>query len=126
MYRQRPITVLSFIPNPAYRPANVIDTKYLPKLRGQIWVDDMDKEIAHIEFEFAENVTAGFGLLGNVSAGTTYAMDLSKEIDDRWLPVKAQTRLKMRALLVMKTNQEYIYEYSNYRKFSTDVRVLEP
>ena len=113
-------------PMPGYRPGSAIDTKYLPKLRGQIWVDDADNEIAHIVFEFIENVTAGFGLIGKVSAGSSYSMDLSKQIEGQWLPARAETVLKMRALLVMKTNQRYIYEWGNYRKFSTDVRVLEP
>jgi hypothetical protein len=123
LLRERPTTMLAFAPDPAYRPANVVDTKYLLKLRGQISIDDADNEIAHIDFEFTENVSSGFGLLGKVSAGTSYSMDLSKQIDDRWLPVKAETRVKMRALLVMKTNQKYTYEYTNYRKFSTDVRI---
>jgi hypothetical protein len=118
---ERPTTMVSFTPDPQYRPSSVVDTKYLPKLRGQIWIDDIDKELAHFGAEFMDNVTAGFGLLGKVSAGTSYFMDLKKQIDDRWLPVKAETVLNMRALLVMKTNQKYTYEYSNYRKFSTDV-----
>jgi len=118
---ERPTIMVSFNPDPQYRPSSIVDTKYLPKLRGQIWIDDIDKEIAHFGAEFTENVSAGFGVLGKVSAGTSYFMDLSKQIDDRWLPVKAETVLNMRALLVMKTNQKYTYEYSNYRKFSTDV-----
>jgi len=126
IHNQRPTTRLSFTPMPGYRPGSAIDTKYLPKMRGQIWVDDADNEIAHIAFEFIENVTAGFGLIGKVSAGSSYSMDLSKQIEGQWLPARAETVLKIRALLVMKTNQRYIYEWGNYRKFSTDVRVLEP
>jgi hypothetical protein len=117
----RPTTLVSFVPDPKYRAPDVVDTKYLPKVRGQIWIDDAEIEIAHFEVEFTDNVTAGFGLLGKVSAGTSYFMDLSKQIDDRWLPVKAETVIKMRALLLMKTNQRNTYEYSNYRQFSTDV-----
>jgi hypothetical protein len=35
--------------------------------------------------------------------------------------VRAETLIKMRALLLMKTNEKYTVEYSNYRKFTTDV-----
>ena len=122
---ERPTTILSFNPIANYNPGNGIDTKYLPKLKGQIWVDDSDLEIAHIEMEFKDDVTAGLGLLGRVYAGTTYFMDLKKGIDDRWLPAKAETLLRMRQGLVVKTNQRYTYEYDHYRKFTTHVKILE-
>ena len=51
-------------------------------------------------------------------------MDLRKLIDGLWLPVKAETTLKMRQLLVTKTNEKYTAEYSNYRKFSTDSKII--
>jgi len=120
---ERPTTVLSFTPDPRYRPSGAVDTKYLAKIRGKIWVDDTDNEIARFEFEFADNVNAGFGLLGKVSAGTSYFMELRKEIDNQWLPVSAETEIKMKSLLVMKTNEKYSVQYSNYRKFSTDVLI---
>jgi hypothetical protein len=120
---ERPTTIVSFTPNAAYRPSGAVDTKYLAKIRGKIWVDDMDNEIARFEFEFTHNVTAGFGLLGKVAAGTSYFMELRKDIDDQWLPIKAETLIKMRSLLVMKTNEKYTVEYSNYRKFSTDTLI---
>jgi hypothetical protein len=124
----RPTTMISFNPASGYRPIGAVDTQYLPKLSGQLWVDDADNEIAHLELEFTDNVTAGFGLVGKVSAGTSYFMDLRKQIDDEWLPAKAETVLKSRALLVMKTNEKYTVEYDDYRKFSTEVliRVVGP
>jgi hypothetical protein len=51
-------------------------------------------------------------------------MDLRKLIDGQWLPVKAETTVKMRQLLVTQTNEKYTVEYENYRKFSTDSRIL--
>jgi hypothetical protein len=39
--------------------------------------------------------------------------------------IKAETVVKMRALLLMKTDEKYTVEYSNYRKFSTDVNIVE-
>jgi hypothetical protein len=124
----RPTIMLSFTPDPQYRPGGAVDTKYLPKIHGQIWVDDGDNEISRFEMEFTNDVSSGFGVLGKVSAGTSYSMDLRKQIDDRWLPTRAETVIKMRSLLVMKTNEKYTAEYSNYRKFTTDIllRVVGP
>ena len=51
-------------------------------------------------------------------------MDLRKLIDGLWLPVKAETTMKMRQLLVTKTDEKYTAEYSNYRKFSTDSKII--
>jgi hypothetical protein len=121
----RPTTILSFVPNANYKPGGVIDTKYLPKLLGQVWIDDADIEIARFQIQFKDDVTAGFGLFGRVYAGSSYFMDLKKGIDDRWLPAKAETILRMRQGLVVKTNQKYTYEYDNYRRFTTDVKIPE-
>jgi hypothetical protein len=120
----RQTVVIGYSPLPNYKPGNAIDTKYLPKIKGQIWIDETDKEIARFEMEFTDNISIGFGLVGKVSQGTSYAMDLRKLIDDRWLPVRAETTIRLRQLLVTKTNEKYIVEYGNYRKFSTDSRIL--
>jgi len=85
---------------------------------------EADNEITRFEMEFTENVSIGFGLIGKVSQGTAYSMDLQKLIDDRWLPVKAETTMRMRQLMVTKTNEKYTVEYGDYRKFSTDSRIL--
>jgi len=124
----RDTTMISFTPVATYRPSGAVDTQYFPKLHGQVWVDDLDQEIARLELEFTTNVSSGFGLVGKVSAGTSYSMDLQKQVDDQWLPAKAETVMKSRSLLVMKTNEKYTAEYTNYRKFSTDVliRVVGP
>jgi hypothetical protein len=74
--------------------------------------------------EFTDNVSVGFGLVGKISTGTSYVMDLRKLIDDRWLPVRAETMIRMRQLLVTKTNEKYTVEYGNYRKFSTDSKII--
>jgi hypothetical protein len=125
MVDNRPTTIVSFVPNANYKPGEVIDTKYLPKVLGQIWIDDGDIEIARFQIQFKDDVTAGFGLFGRVYAGSSYFMDLKKRIDDRWLPAKAETMLRMRQGLLVKTNQRYTYEYDNYRRFTTDVKTLE-
>lgn len=73
--------------------------------RGQIWIDDNDEQIAHFEIEFTEDVSAGFGVVGKVYKGSRYRMELAKQVDNLWLPVLAETILRMRTL-VMKTNEK--------------------
>jgi hypothetical protein len=121
----RSTTVFSFSPIAGYRPFDGVDTKFLPKLRGQIWIDDRDEELVHIDLEFIEDVSSAFGLLGKVYRGSRYRMELAKQIDGLWLPVLAETTLRMRQL-VSKSNQTYTVRYSNYRKFSSEVKILDP
>ena len=122
IHNGRPTTIVSYAPMPGYRPGKVVDTKYLPKTRGQIWIDDNDEQIAHFEIEFTEDVSAGFGVIGKVYKGSRYRMELAKQIDNLWLPVLAETVLRMRTL-VTRTNEKYTAEYSNYRKFSTNAEI---
>ena len=120
----RATVIIGYTPLKGYKPGKAIDTGYLPRIEGQVWIDEADTEITRFQMEFTENVNVGFGLAGKVSKGTSYSMDLLKLIDGMWLRVKAETTLKMRQLLVTKTNEKFTAEYSNYRKFSTDSKII--
>jgi hypothetical protein len=118
----RATTVIAFVPDPAYGPRAVVDTEYLRKIQGQIWIDDADREIARIEFEFIRDAGAGFGLAGKVYKGTRYYMELAKQIEDQWLPVRAETELRQR-ILFFKERETFKVEFGNYRKFTADVKI---
>jgi hypothetical protein len=122
-YHGRPTATIPLTPNPTYRPHGVIDTQYFRKIQGQVWIDDADQEIARLEIEFIEDVSAGFGIVGKVYKGTRYYMELAKQIDDLWLPTRAETDLRQR-ILFFKEHETFTVDFGNYRKFSTDARII--
>ena len=118
----RPTSVVSLTPDPKYRPHGIVDTQYLPKLQGQLWIDDADQEIARIEIEFVKNVGAAFGIVGKVYKGTRYYMELAKQFEGQWLPARAKTELRMRTLF-FKEHETFTVDFDNYRRFSSEVNI---
>ena len=121
----RPTTIATFTPDPAYRPHGIVNTGYFKKIQGKIWVDDAEREMARIEFEFISDVSGGLGLLGKVYKGTRYSMELAKQFEDRWLPKRAETELRQRILL-SKEHETFTVEFGNYKEFSTEVKIGSP
>jgi hypothetical protein len=121
-HNARSTSVIAFIPDPQYRSRGIVDTMYFPRIRGQVWVDDAELEIARLEIEFLEDVASGFGLLGRVYAGTRYYMELAKQIDGLWLPSRAETELHKRVLF-SKSRERFTVVFRNYRAFSVDVKI---
>ena len=119
----RPATTVEFTPDPAYRSDGVVDTKYFLKIQGHVWIDDTDQEIARFEIEFVDDVSAALGLVGKVYKGSRYYMELSKQIDDLWLPSRAETELRQR-ILFFKEHETFTVEFGGYRKFSTEARIV--
>ena len=59
-------------------------------------------------------------------APARYTMELAKQIDDQWLPRRAETRLCQR-VFTAKGSEQFTVEFGNYRKFSesADFKVVE-
>jgi hypothetical protein len=71
-HNDRTAVIIEYLPLTGYKSGKAIDTRYLPKIQGQIWIDEADKEITRFEMEFTENVNFGLGLVRKVSKGTSY------------------------------------------------------
>jgi hypothetical protein len=118
-HNDRTATIVRFRPDPSYRPHGVIDTEYLPNIAGQIWIDQQDVELARLEIEFIKDLRIGFGIVGSIRKGTTYSMELSKQIDGLWLPRRAETGWRIRKL-VAGSHERFVVDLGNYRRFSVD------
>jgi hypothetical protein len=112
--------VVRFRPDSSYRPRGIIDTEYLPKIAGQLWIDRQEVEIVRLELEFIEDHGIGFGLLGSIQRGTAYSMDLAK-VDHQWLPKRAVTDWRVRKF-VAASRERVIVDFGRYRRFSVDAR----
>lgn len=107
----RPTTVVSFVPKSGYVPSRNDDTAIFPYIRGQIWIDDTDMEIARFEYEFFKDSSAM--VFGQIREGTRYSMDLEKQLDGVWLPRQAATELRL-AVMRSSFHEASTVQFSNY------------
>jgi hypothetical protein len=109
----RPTIVLSFVPKPGYLPPRNDDTAIFPFIRGRIWIDETELEIARIQYEFFKDSSAL--VFGQILKGTRYSMDLQKQLDGYWLPTHAETELHLDVLNVT-SHETSSMQFSDYIK----------
>jgi hypothetical protein len=109
----RPTIVLSFVPKPGYLPPRNDDSAIFPFIRGRIWIDETELEIARFQYEFFKDSSAL--VFGRILTGTRYAMDLQKQLDGYWLPTHAETELHLDVLNVT-SHETSSMQFSDYIK----------
>lgn len=90
------------------------------KLRGTVWIDETDRQVARLEATFYDNFHVGGGLLVNIAKGTRINFDQAKVNGEIWLPSASEGVLDAR-LLLFKGFRQHIVEYdSNYQRFHVE------
>lgn len=117
----RPTYLLEVNPKPGYQPKN-IRAKVFEKLRGKVWIDKTDQEIAKADAEIFDTVAVGFGILGKVEKGTQFHLTRRRVADGVWL--QDSSHAKFNARVVFKSMyQESISRYSDF-KHRRDLELL--
>ena len=109
----RPTIVLSFVPRPGYLPPRNDDSAIFPFIRGRIWIDETELEIARFKYEFFKD--SSVMVFGQILKGTRYAMDLQKQLDGYWLPTHSETELHLDVLNVT-SHETSSMQFSDYIK----------
>ncbi len=121
IFRGQEVIVFDFGPNPDYQPKSMIET-IVQKLVGVIWVDEQARDVARLEARFSDNFKIAGGLVASLSKGSNFVFEQTMVNNEVWLPsydeVHAAARL---AFVKFKANQ--IDRYSDYKKFSSEVKL---
>jgi hypothetical protein len=96
----------------------------LSRIRGKMWIDTSEFQMVKAEAEVIETVSIGL-IIARASPGTKLYFEQTRINSEIWLPKRAWVQLDGRLGLVKKVRAESRVEWSNYRKFSTDSRVVE-
>lgn len=92
------------------------------KLKGTIWIDEADREVAHLEVTFYDNFHVAGGLLANVQKGSNFRFDQAPVDVGLWLPTGAEGTMKARLLLVKNTRQHFNVRNYDYKRFTVDTQ----
>jgi hypothetical protein len=111
----RAAVVLEYSPRAGYKPQHLM-ARLFEKLRGKIWIDQADGELAKAEGELFDTVTIGWGMIGKIQKGTRFAMERVKLAEGIWMPQSESMRLAARMLLLKTLAREEITSYSEYRR----------
>jgi len=111
---------IHFTPTGNYKHRGVKDAEIFEKIEGDLWFDLQTKEISRMDFELKEDIG---NLVGKLYKGSHFSMELTKAIDNRYLPAVWSLRMNQR-MLTSKGAEETEVRYFNYRKFGSTVTLV--
>lgn len=92
------------------------------KLQGTMWIDEMDRQVAHMEVSFIDNFHVGGGLVASVEKGSSFRFDQSLVNGEVWLPTGAEANLQAKVLLLKNVRQHFTERDSDYKRFQVDAQ----
>ncbi|MGI9107194.1 MAG: hypothetical protein ACR2G4_13205 [Pyrinomonadaceae bacterium] len=119
-FQSRDAIVFDFRPRPNFKPANRGES-IVAKLAGVAWIDPVDKQVMRLEARLSENFKVGGGLLASVRSGSAVALEQTRLADGVWLPRFSQINASAKIFLFAGFRLDATREYSNYKRFSTNV-----
>jgi len=95
----------------------------LPKLRGKIWISKKDFGWVRIQAETLDTISFGLFLL-RIHKGTQMQLDQICLNDEIWLPRRLSLKASARLALLVNGAVDLESTYSNYKKFTSGVRIM--
>jgi len=89
-------------------------------LQGTMWVDEADRQIAHLEVRFIDNFDVGAGLFARVDKGSWFYFDQALVNGEVWLPVGGEGTIQARILLVKSIRQHGVERDYDFKRFHVE------
>jgi hypothetical protein len=123
-FHGRPTIVFDFVGRKDAK-AHGLAEEASKKLKGTIWVDEADREVAHLEVSFDDNFHVGGGLVANVQKGSNFRFDQAPVDGGLWLPTGGEGMVSARVLLVKNMRQHFSERVYDYKRFKVDTEQLK-
>jgi hypothetical protein len=108
-------------PKAGYKPKSQASSIF-PKVRARFWIDKQYHWVK-VDMESLDTISFG-GFLIRMGKGSHLLFENTRVNNEVWLPKQIAIRGSVRIALVKVFRGEYVFQYSNYRKFQTDSRVV--
>ena len=118
----RPVWVVSGAPRPGAKPQSR-DAKMLLKVRGRMWIDKATYQWAKVEAETTDTISWGV-FLARLNSGAKLTFEQTEVNSELWLPKRLFLTGSGRVGLVKRLAEDREIQWSNYRKFSVDSKVV--
>ncbi len=118
----RPVWIVSGAPRPGAQ-ARSRDAKVLLKIRGRMWIDKATYQWAKVEAQTTGVISRGL-FLARLNPGANMTFEQSQVNGDLWFPKRLVMSGSGRVGLIKRLAEQEEIEWSDYRKFSVDSRVL--
>jgi hypothetical protein len=121
MYRGRQTIVFDFVGRKNAKTHGLAEDAS-KKLRGTVWIDEADREIAHLEVTFDDNFHVAGGLVANIQKGSNFYFDQAPVNGELWLPTGGEGTVQARLLLLKNFRQHFTERDYDYKHFQVDAQ----
>src|SRR5215471_2156002 len=118
----RPVWVVSGAPRPGAQPKSR-DAKLLLKVHGRMWIDKETYQWAKVEAQTTETISWGL-FLARLNPGARLAFEQAQVTEDLWFPKRLYMTGSGRLGLLKRIAQDEEIQWSNYRKFSVESKIV--
>jgi SepF-like predicted cell division protein (DUF552 family) len=115
LYRGRPTIVFDFVGRKDAKTHGIAEDAS-KKIQGTMWVDEADREMAHMDVTLNDNFHVAGGLVANIEKGSSIHFDQAPVNGEIWFPTGGESNLAVRLFLVKGIRQhETIRNYGFQR-----------
>lgn len=123
-FRGRPTIVFDFLGRKDAK-AHGLAEEASKKLKGTIWIDEVDRQVAHLEVSFDDNFHVAGGLVANVQKGSNFRFDQAPVNGGLWLPTGGEGMMSARVLLVKNMRQHFTERVYDYKRFKVETQQVK-
>ena len=120
-FRGRPTIVFDFVGRRDAKTHGLAE-EASKKLQGTLWVDEADREVAHMEVSFDDNFRVAGGLFATVQKGSNFRFDQEQVNGELWLPTGAEANFQARLMLVKGIRQHFTERDYDFKRFRVETQ----
>lgn len=120
-YHGRPTIVFDFSGRKDAKTHGMIEDAS-KKLQGTLWIDEADRQVAHLEVSFNDNFRVAGGVFATVQKGSNFHFDQAPVGGGVWLPTGGEGAMQVRLLLFKNMRQHYMERDYDFKRFSVDTQ----
>src|SRR6516225_3235461 len=118
-----PVWVIEGEPHKGYKFHTRMAAAFAGKMKGRIWVTKDGCQAVRVDAETIDTITFG-GFLARINKGTRIHVEYTYVNGEVWLPKRETFTASARLLLLKGFHQEGASIFTNYKKFTTDSRIV--
>ncbi len=121
-FNGRPTYLIDATPHRGYKPKGST-TAFLTKVKARFWIDKTDGDWVKIEMETLDTISFG-GILVRIGKGGRLVIEQAHINNEVWIPDHIRLSASARVMLLVGMRQEIEFQFSDYKKFQVDSRVV--
>jgi hypothetical protein len=120
-YRGRQTIVFDFVGRKDAKTHGLVEDAS-KKLQGTIWVDESDRQVAHMEVSFVDNFKIAGGIFASIQKGSNFRFDQGPVNQGLWLPTGGEGSMQAKVLMLKNMRQHFLERDYDYKVFSVDAQ----